>query len=110
MATDIDIDFDIESGATPAREPRIPTAVWINRPAVAERGAVSPATALLAALAIAALGALGVLAMRGEPGVSAVSPARADAVAEATGNGPTGYFPDAFPRVTGEVEPLPPTF
>lgn len=112
MASEMEIDFDsdIESGATPVREPRIPNAVWVNRPAAAERGAVSPASALLCALAIAVLGTFGVLMMRGEAGVSPVSPARADAVAETIGNGPTGYFPDAFPRVTGEVEPLPPTF
>ncbi len=114
MATEMEIDFDFdidtESGTTPVREPRIPNAVWVNRPAPAERGAVSPASALLGALAIAVLGTFGVLMMRGEAGVLPVSPARADAVAETTGNGPTGYFPDAFPRVAGEVEPLPPTF
>jgi hypothetical protein len=31
-------------------------------------------------------------------------------MAEPTGNGPTGYFPDGFERIRGEIEPLPPTF
>ncbi len=111
MAGDIEIDFDIATGAAPA--PRIPRAVWINRPAAAERGAVQPASVILGAVAIVGLAVFGTLVLRGEATVlqvSPVSPARADAAVETTGNGPTGYFPDAFGRVAGEIEPLPPTF
>lgn len=110
MATDIDIDCDIETDEIVVREPRIPNAVWINRPAAAERGAVRPASAILGAVAVAALLVFGAALTRDEASVSPVSPARADATAEPTGNGPTGYFPDGFGRVTGEIEPLPPTF
>jgi hypothetical protein len=65
---------------------------------------------MLGAIAVAALLVIGAMLVRDEASVSPVSPARADATAEPTGNGPTGYFPDGFQRVTGEIEPLPPTF
>jgi len=58
---------------------------------------------------VVALLALGVLLMaRTEPVVPPA--AAAGTVVEPTGNGPTGYFPDTFERIRGEVEPLPPTF
>jgi len=116
MATDIEYDIDIDidrefdTDALVVREPRVPNAVWINRPAAAERGAVHPASAILGAVGVAALLVIGAMLTRDEASVSPVSPARADVAAEPTGNGPTGYFPDGFPRVTGEIEPLPPTF
>jgi len=57
---------------------------------------------------VVALLALGVLLMaRTEP---LVPPAAAGTVVEPTGNGPTGYFPDTFGQIRGEIEPLPPTF
>src|SRR5262245_61341482 len=107
LATDIDIDIDRETAEVSAREPRVPNAVWINRPAHAERGSVRPVGAVVAALAIAALLAVSTLVTRTEPIVPA---ATAGTTAEPTGNGPTGYFPDAFDRTRGEIEPLPPTF
>jgi hypothetical protein len=112
MTSEIEIDFDIETAdaPAPAREPRVPNAVWINRPAAAERGAVRAGSVLLGALAVAAVAAFGALVLHGEASVSAVAPARAGAAVEITGNGPTGYFPDSFGRVTGEIEPPPPTF
>ena len=107
MATEIEFDIDIESDATVAREPRIPNAVWINRPSHPERGNARPVSAIVGAITVAALLGLGVTLTRDR---ALVSPAVADTPAESTGNGPTGYFPDKFERVTGEIEPLPPTF
>jgi len=107
MASDIDIDLDRETGEVVAREPRVPNAVWINRPMHAERGSVRPVGAVVAAIAIVALLAIGALVTRDEPIVPA---AAAGATVEPTGNGPTGYFPDTFERVRGEIEPQPPTF
>ena len=105
MATDIDID--LETGEIVARKPRVPNAVWINRPVHAERGSVRPVGALVAALAIAALLAVGTLVTRTE---TIVPEAAAGTTVEPTGNGPTGYFPDTFERIRGEIEPLPPAF
>jgi len=107
MAPDIDIDIDLETGEVVPHAPRVPHAVWINRPTHAERGSVRPTGALVGALVVVALLALGVLMARNEP---LVPPAAAGTTAAPTGNGPTGYFPDTFERVRGEIEPLPPTF
>ena len=108
MATEIEFDIDIESGdATVARDPRIPNAVWMNRPSHPERGNARPVSAIVGAIIVAALLVLGVTLTRHH---ALVSPAVADNAAESTGNGPTGYFPDRFERLTGEIEPLPPTF
>jgi hypothetical protein len=107
MAPDIDIDIDLETGKVVVREPRVPTAVWINRPTHAERGSVRPMGAIAGAIAIVALLALGAFVTRNEPLVAA---ATAGTMAEPMGNGPTGYFPDGFERIRGEIEPLPPTF
>jgi hypothetical protein len=107
MAPDIDIDIDLETGKVVVREPRVPTAVWINRPTHAERGSVRPMGAIAGAIAIVALLALGAFVTRNEPLVPA---ATAGTTAAPTGNGPTGYFPDGFERIRGEIEPLPPTF
>jgi hypothetical protein len=107
MAPDIDIYIDLDTGEIVARERRIPHAVWINRPAHPERGAVRPAGVIAGAIALAAALALGALVTHNQP---LVPPAAAGTTAEPTGNGPTGYFPDAFAPVRGEIEPLPPTF
>ena len=107
MTPDIDIDIDLETGEVVPHTPRVPHAVWVNRPTHTERGSVRPAGALVGAIVVVALLALGVLMVRTEP---LVAPAAAGTVVEPTGNGPTGYFPDTFERIRGEVEPLPPTF
>ena len=107
MAPDIDIDIDLETGEVVAHPSRVPNAVWINRPAHAERGSVRPVGAIVGAIAVVTLLALGAIVARNEPLVPA---AAAGTTAEPTGNGPTGYFPDGFGRVPGEIEPLPPTF
>jgi len=107
MAPDIDIDIDLETGEVVTHAPRVPHAVWINRPTHTERGSVRPTGALVGAIVVLALLALGVLMARNEP---LVPPAAAGTAAEPTGNGPTGYFPDTFERIRGPVEPLPPTF
>jgi hypothetical protein len=105
MAPDIDIDLD--TGEVVAREPRIPHAVWINRPSHPERGSVRPAGALVGAIAVVALLALAAFVTRNEP---IVPSAAAGTAVEPTGNGPSGYFPATFEPVRGEIEPLPPTF
>jgi len=107
MAPDIDIDIDLETGEVVARSPRVPNAVWINRPTHAERGSVRPVGAIVAAIAVVALLALFAIVARNEP---LVPHAVAGTTAASTGNGPTGYFPDGFERIRGEIEPLPPTF
>jgi hypothetical protein len=107
MAPHIDIDSDLETGEVVPHAPRVPHAVWINRPTHTEIGSVRPAGALVAAIVVAALLALGVLMTRNEPLVPA---AAAGTTSEITGNGSTGYFPDTFERGRGEIEPLPPTF
>ena len=63
--------------------------------------------AIVAAIAVVALRALGAIVARNEP---LVPHAVAGTTAASTGNGPTGYFPDGFERIRGEIEPLPPTF
>jgi hypothetical protein len=107
MAPDIDIDIDLETGEVVTRSRRVPNAVWVNRPAHAERGSVRPVGAIVGAISVVALLALGAIVARDEPLVPA---AAAGTTAAPTGNGPTGYFPDGFERVRGEIEPLPPTF
>jgi len=107
MAPDIDIDIDLDTCEMVAREPRVPHAVWINRPAHAERGAVRPVSAVGGAIALVALLALTALVARDGP---LVPPAAAGTAAARVGNGPTGYFPAAFAPIRGEIEPLPPTF
>lgn len=107
MAPDIDIDIDLETGEVVPHSTRIPNAVWINLPTHAERGSVRPVGAIVGAIAVVALLALGAIMARNEPLVPA---ATAGTTAEPTGNGPTGYFPDGFERIRGEIEPLPPTF
>jgi hypothetical protein len=107
MTPDIDSDLDLETGEVVPHAPRVPHAVWINRPTPTERGSVRPVGALVGALVVVALLALGVLMARDE---RLVPPAAAGTAVEPTGNGPTGYFPDTFGRIRGDVEPLPPTF
>ena len=107
MASDIDIDIDLDTGEVVAREPRVPHAVWINRPTHPERGAVRPAGLIAAAIMVVAVLAFGMLVTRDQP---LVPPAAAGTTVEPIGNGPTGYFPDAFAPIRGEIEPLPPTF
>lgn len=107
MAADIDIDVDLDTGEVVVHTPRVPHAVWINRPTQAERGAVRPLGALAGAAVVVALLALALLMSRSEP---FVPPAAAGTAVELTGNGPTGYFPDTFAPVRGEIQPLPPTF
>jgi hypothetical protein len=110
MATDseIDIEIDLETGEVVAREPRIPNAVWINRPSHAERGSIRPAgAAVVGAIVVVALLVLAAFMTRDEPLVPA---AAASTAAAPTGNGPTGYFPDTFERGRGELEPQPPSF
>ena len=107
MTPDIDIDIDLETGAVVPHAPRVPHAVWINRPTQTERGSVRPMGALVGAIVVVALLALGLLITRNEP---LVPPAAAGTTVAPSGNGPTGYFPDTFERIRGEVEPLPPTF
>jgi hypothetical protein len=107
MAPDIDIDIDLETGEVVAHSPRVPNAVWINRPTHAERGSVRPAGAIVGTIAVTALLALGAIVIRDEP---LLPVAAAGTAAASTGNGPTGYFPDGFDAVRGEIEPLPPTF
>lgn len=106
MTPDIEIDIDLETGEVVQHTPRVPHAVWINRPAHAERGSVRPTGVLVGAIVVALL-AIGVLMVRTEP---LVAPAAAGTTVAPAGNGPTGYFPDTFERIRGEVEPLPPTF
>jgi hypothetical protein len=107
MAPDIDVDLDRDIGEVVARAPRVPHAVWINRPSHTERGSVRPLGALVGAIAVVALLALGAFVARDEP---LVPVAAAGTTAELTGNGPTGYFPATFEPVHGEIEPPPPGF
>jgi len=102
-----DIDIDLETGEVVAHPSRVPNAVWINRPAHAERGSVRPVGAIVGAIAVVTLLALGAIVARNQP---LVPSAAAGTTAAPTGNGPTGYFPDGFERIRGEIEPLPPTF
>ena len=104
---DIDIDIDLETGEVVRHTPRVPHAVWINRPTHTERGSVRPTGALVGAIVVVALVAHGLLIARTQP---LVPPAAAGTKVEPAGNGPTGYFPDTFERIRGEIEPLPPTF
>ena len=107
MAPDSDIEIDLETGDVITHPPRVPNAVWINRPTAAERGSVRPAGAIFGAIAVAGLLVLAALALRNEPIVPHAAASTSDA---STGNGPTGYFPDTFERIRGDAEPLPPTF
>jgi hypothetical protein len=107
MAPDIDIDIDLETGEVVSHAPRVPHAVWINRPTRTERGSVRPTGALVGAIVVLALLALGLLIAHNEP---LVPPAAAGTTPAPTGNGATGYFPDSFERIRGDIEPFPPTF
>ena len=105
MASDINLGARNAPDATRVR--RIPEAVWINRPGL--RG-IRRAAKLLAAASVLGLVALTAKHLATEPLAVVPSAVAGTDAGVATGNGPTGYFPDQFDRRRLAPAEQPPTF
>ena len=103
-------DIKVKDGDAPdaAPEPRIPDAVWINRPSSPPRGVWLAAKTLTAAVVLG-LVALAVKHTTTES-LAVPSAIAGPDTGSAAGNGPTGYFPDQFDQRRLAPAELPPTF